>query len=201
MARAWLLAGGSERPGIVHRLDQGTSGALIVAKTDETYHRLSKMFARREVEKHYRALVWGRPAPPEGEIERPIGRSRSNPTQMSISGTRGKRRPALTIYRTEESLQGFALLAVRPHTGRTHQIRVHLQSVHHPIVGDTRYGGRPWRGVQDPLKRKALREFERLALHASDLRFVHPQTGCTLSLHAPMPADFRSLMTVLRQRR
>ncbi len=194
-------AGGSERPGIVHRLDQGTSGALVVAKTDEAYHCLSKMFARREVEKRYRALVWGRPAPPEGEIERSIGRSRSNPTRMTISGTRGRRRPALTLYRTEESLQGFALLEVRPHTGRTHQIRVHLQSIHHAVVGDTRYGGRPWKGVQDPLKRKALREFDRLALHASDLRFAHPATGQTLSLHAPMPPDFESLLAVLRQRR
>ena len=118
---------------------------------------------------------------------------------MTIEGTRGRRRPALTLYRTEESLQGFALLEVRPHTGRTHQIRVHLQSLHHPVVGDTRYGGRPWRGVQDPLKRKALREFDRLALHASHLSFPHPATGRTLKLRAALPQDFRELLTILRK--
>jgi len=191
-------AGGSQRPGIVHRLDKGTSGALVVAKTDEAYRSLAQMFARREVAKRYRALVWGRPNPPDGRIERSIGRSRTNPTRMTIGGTRGSRRPALTLYRTEESLQGFAMLEVRPHTGRTHQIRVHLQSIHHPIVGDTRYGGRPWRGVQEPLKRKALREFDRLALHASDLSFAHPSTGRALKVHAPLPADFENLLLILR---
>jgi 23S rRNA pseudouridine1911/1915/1917 synthase len=191
-------AGGRERPGIVHRLDRGTSGLLVVAKTDDAHRALSRMFAQREVQKSYRALVWGRPHPEEGRVERAIGRSRSNPTKMTIGASRGRRRPALTIYRTEEALPGFALLEVQPMTGRTHQIRVHLQSIHHPIVGDDRYGGRPWRGVLDPLKRKALREFDRLALHASDLAFRHPESGCMMRFHSPLDADLEALLTTLR---
>jgi 23S rRNA pseudouridine1911/1915/1917 synthase len=191
-------AGGVARPGIVHPLDGGTSGLLVVAKTDEAHRALSTAFARREVRKRYLALVWGRPSPPEGEIERAIGRNRDNPLKMSVSATRGKRRAASSTYRTLESMPGFALVEVKPLTGRTHQIRVHLQSINHPLVGDDRYGGRTWKGVQDPLKRKALRTFDRLALHAANLSFAHPTTAAPLDYHAPLPPEFETLLTALR---
>lgn len=191
--------GAPDRPGIVHRLDKGTSGILVVAKTAEAHAGLARAFAERRVDKRYRALVWGRPDPPAGCIERAIGRSRAHPLKMAVSGTRGRTRLAETRFDTVETVPGFALLDLWPRTGRTHQIRVHMQSIHHPIVGDEQYGGRAWRGVQDPLKRKALRLFERLALHASDLSFAHPVTGETLSFHAPLPADFEELLRALRR--
>jgi len=193
-------AGGTERPGIVHRLDRGTSGLMVVAKTDATHRALAEMFARREIEKSYLALVWGRPDPPEGCVERAIGRSRNNPTKMTIGVARGRRRAAVSFYRTVESLPGFALLAVRPRTGRTHQIRVHLQSIHHAVVGDEHYGGQPWHGVQDPLKRRALRQFDRLALHAAELAFTHPVGGRELRFRAPLGPDLAGLIEVLRSR-
>jgi 23S rRNA pseudouridine1911/1915/1917 synthase len=190
--------GAPDRPGIVHRLDLGTSGLLTVAKTDAAHARLARAFADREVRKGYRAIVWGHPDPATGSIERSIGRSVANPTRMAVRATRGRRRHARTAYRTLESLPGFAYLDVEPETGRTHQIRVHLESIRHPIVGDERYGGRAWRGVQDPLKRKALREFDRLALHALRLAFAHPATGKPLTFEAPLPAALTELLSVLR---
>ena len=198
LARGTPLAGrgAPDRPGIVHRLDQGTSGLLVVAKTDAAYDALSGAFARREVRKTYLALVWGRADPDRGTIKRPVGRSRSNPVKMAIAG-RGSR-AAVSHYRTRETLPGFSLLAVRPETGRTHQIRVHLQSIHHPVVGDSRYGGRQWRGVIDPKKRNTLRDFERLALHASELSFAHPATGDALTLTAGLPGEYETLLRVLR---
>ena len=193
--------GAPDRPGIVHRLDRDTSGLLVVACDDAAYRALSDAFARRVVRKRYRALVWGRPEPAADVIERPIGRSRANPTRMAVSALRGRARPALTRYRTLETPPGFALLEVEIETGRTHQIRVHFESIHHPVVGDERYGGRAWRGLQDPRKRKAVREFDRLALHATDLTFPHPTDGRSMSFHAPPPAQFESLLACLREKR
>ena len=190
-------AGGPDRPGIVHRLDQGTSGLLLVAKSDTAYRALSSAFAERRIQKRYIALVWGRPDPPEGSITRSISRSRTNRVKMSTSEPRG--RAAVSHFRTRESFPGFALLDVRPETGRTHQIRVHLESIHHPIVGDARYGGRMWKGLRDPLKRNAVREFQHLALHAARLTFEHPITGRRVSFAASLPARFEALLRVLRQ--
>jgi 23S rRNA pseudouridine1911/1915/1917 synthase len=191
--------GAPDRPGIVHRLDKGTSGVVVVAKSAEAHAGLAAAFAERRVTKQYRALVWGHPKPASGSIERSIGRSRSQPLKMAVRGTRGRTRVAETRYETKEILPGFALLDLWPRTGRTHQIRVHLQSIHHPIVGDEQYGGRAWRGVQDPLKRKAIREFDRLALHAADLSFSHPVTGVDLRFHAPLPPEFEALLRALRR--
>lgn len=190
--------GAPDRPGIVHRLDRETSGLLVVAKSDAAHRGLARALAARQVAKRYVALVWGRPDPAAGRIERAIGRSRASPVKMATRGTRGRTRHALTIYRTTESFPGFALLDLQLRTGRTHQIRVHLQSIHHPIVGDERYGGRRWRGVQDPRRRNALRDFGRLALHAAELRFAHPVTGRTLHLRAELPPEFERLLDVLR---
>jgi 23S rRNA pseudouridine1911/1915/1917 synthase len=190
-------AGGSDRPGIVHRLDRDTSGLLVVAKTDAAHRALASAFARREVDKTYLALVWGHPKPPSGRIERAIGRSRSDRTKMSVAGPRG--RPALSSYRTLETMPGFALLEVTIATGRTHQIRVHLLSLHHPVVGDTRYAGERWRGVPDPIKRKALRELPRLALHAAALGFRHPDRGEPMQFRSPLPEDLLALAAVLRK--
>jgi len=191
--------GAPDRPGIVHRLDRDTSGLLVVAKSDRAHRRLARAWAERRVAKRYVALVWGHPDPPAGRIERPIGRSRSTPLKMATRGTRGRTRPALTLYRTVETLPGIARLDLDLRTGRTHQIRVHLQSIHHPVVGDERYGGRQWRGVLDPLRRKALRELDRLALHAAELVFDHPVSGRPLHLRAELPADLERLLEVLRR--
>jgi 23S rRNA pseudouridine1911/1915/1917 synthase len=189
--------GGPDRPGIVHRLDRNTSGLLVVAKSDRAHRALAAAFAGREVEKTYHALVWGKPDPAEGVIERSIGRSRRDRTAMSVHAPRG--RHAVTRYVTVERLQGFALLEIGLQTGRTHQIRVHLQSIHHPVVGDDRYGGRQWKSVQDPVKRSALRRFDRHALHASELGFTHPVTGQDLRFRIGLTADIRDLLEVLRR--
>lgn len=189
--------GAPDRPGIVHRLDRETSGLLIVAKTEAAHEWLSQAFVRREIHKRYEALVWGHPTEEQGVIEKRIGRSRANPVKMAVGG-RGSR-DALTRYTTREQMRGFSLLTLYPETGRTHQIRVHLQSIHHAIVGDTRYGGAQWKGVQDPLKRNALRSFDRIALHASRLRFEHPATGCEITLRAALPAEFEALLDALRR--
>jgi 23S rRNA pseudouridine1911/1915/1917 synthase len=191
-------SGGPDRPGIVHRLDKGTSGLLIVAKTDLALHGLRTAFTRREIFKRYLALTWGQPDPAEGVINRSIGRSRGDPTKMAVRGTRGRMRPAISRFATLESLPGFGFMEIFPQTGRTHQIRVHFQSLNHPLVGDDRYGGRAWKGVQDLLKRKTLRDFNRLALHAADLKFEHPVTGGELTFNAELPAEFLELLEVLR---
>jgi 23S rRNA pseudouridine1911/1915/1917 synthase len=170
---------------------------MVVAKTDRAHLTIAKAFAEREVDKRYIALVWGHLRPEDGVIDRAIGRSRTNATKMTTTMTRGARRPALTEYETRRDYPGFALVDVHPHTGRTHQIRVHMQDVGHPLVGDDRYGGSSWRGVQDPLRRKALREFDRLALHASRLSFNHPSTGDRVSFESALPAPFLSLLTAL----
>jgi 23S rRNA pseudouridine1911/1915/1917 synthase len=192
-------AGGTDRPGIVHRLDRDTSGLLIVAKTDPAYHALRQAFALRTVRKQYLALVWGRPKASHGTIERAIGRSRGNATKMSVADTRGRARNALSTYRTVRELPGFTLLEVTPHTGRTHQIRVHVQSIGHPVVGDDRYGGRGWPGIQLAIKRNAVRDFKRLALHARRLAFEHPITGETLRLEAAVPPEFQALIDILSE--
>ena len=189
--------GGARRPGIVHRLDRETSGLLIVAKNDDAHLALSRAFASREIDKTYRVLVWGRPEPGKGTVERAIGRSRGDRTRMSVHVRGG--RAARTHYRTLRTLPGFALLEVNLETGRTHQVRVHMQSIHHPVVGDTRYGGRMWKGVQDPVKRKTLRLFDRLALHAFALAFRHPASGKTMRFESPLPEDFENLIAVLER--
>jgi 23S rRNA pseudouridine1911/1915/1917 synthase len=189
-------AGGSERPGIVHRLDKDTSGLLIVAKSDAAHRRLAAMFARREIAKTYLAVVWGRPLPSAGRIDDAIGRSRRDPTKMTVRAPRS--RDATTIYRTQETLPGATLLEIDLVTGRTHQIRVHFAARHHPVIGDTRYGGAPWKALRDPERRALYASFSRLALHAAKLAFAHPVTGAPIALSAPLPGDVVALIDALK---
>jgi 23S rRNA pseudouridine1911/1915/1917 synthase len=184
------------RPGIVHRLDRDTSGVIVAAKTEKAHYSIATMFSERKVQKTYHALVWGSLDPPEGQVDRSIGRSRTNPTKMEIGGIKSRR--ALTLYRTLETLPGFSWLEINLMTGRTHQIRVHLQSIHHPVVGDPVYGGIQWKGIQNPALRSALKKLNRQVLHASELSFNHPVTGEEVCFKAPFPPDLEQLLDVIR---
>jgi 23S rRNA pseudouridine1911/1915/1917 synthase len=188
--------GGVLRPGIVHRLDRGTSGLLVVAKDDETHRALARQFAGRAVEKEYLALVLGLPARPSGDIDAPIGRDPVHRQRMSTRAPRG--REARTSWTVVERLDGAALLRVRIHTGRTHQIRVHLASIGHPVAGDPVYGGTRTPSSRRAEARAVLRSLERPALHAARLAFTHPATGERLAFEAPLPRDLRAVLERLR---
>jgi len=179
--------GGELRPGIVHRLDKDTSGLMVVAKNDRVHLRLTAMFKNREVEKWYLAVVHGVPEPRAGRIILPIGRHPVHRQRM-MAGVPGGR-SAETFYRVREVFGQAALLEVRPFTGRTHQIRVHLSHLGHPIVGDALYGGRRPQGPRA----------ERQMLHAWRLSFKHPLTGEGLYFEAPPPQDFLELLEGLRK--
>ena len=167
--------GGDLRPGIVHRLDKDTSGLMLVAKNDETQTALSRMLKDREIEKHYRALAEGRMKEPEGEIDAPIDRSKKDRKKMAVDP---EGRPAVTRWKVLAEGRDCTLLDVRILTGRTHQIRVHLRSIHHPVCGDPLYGFE--KGVKVPC----------LMLHAYSLQFRHPRTGKEMTFQAPLPEDF-----------
>lgn len=167
--------GGELRPGIVHRLDKDTSGLMLVAKNDGTQAELSRMLKDREIEKHYRALAEGYFRDPEGEIDAPIDRSRKDRKKMAVDP---EGRPAVTRWKTLAEGKNCTLLDVRIMTGRTHQIRVHLRSIQHPVCGDPLYGYE--HGVKVPC----------LMLHAYSLSFRHPETGTKMSFQAPLPGDF-----------
>jgi 23S rRNA pseudouridine1911/1915/1917 synthase len=182
--------GHPRRPGVVHRLDLGTSGVLAVARTEPAYQRLTRAFAEREVGKLYLAIVYGRPDPPAGEIDAAIARDPKDRKRMTVRATCG--RPALTLYRTIAAVGGLALLELDLRTGRTHQIRVHLKSRGLPIVGDPVYGEARWRAFPSE-RRGCLRSFPRPALHAWRLTLPHPATGAALTFEAPLPADLGRL--------
>jgi 23S rRNA pseudouridine1911/1915/1917 synthase len=188
--------GGVLRPGIVHRLDRGTSGLIVVAKSDAAHQGLAAQFASRSVEKQYLAVVHGVPRPRTGTIDAPIGRHPVQRKKMSVSAPRG--RAARSSYAVEEALDGASLLRVRIHTGRTHQIRVHLASLGHPIVGDATYGGSRAPSSSTAAARAAIAAFPRPALHAAALAFDHPVTGERLSLEAALPEDIARLLLALR---
>ncbi len=187
--------GGERRPGIVHRLDKDTSGVMVVAKTEQALAALSDSFARRDLERHYLALCWGLPNPAAGEIEGAIGRDPRDRKRMAIVGHGGK--AARTGYVTQRAWgTAAALLACRLATGRTHQIRVHLASRGHPLVGDPVYLRRvpaAARGLDEGARRTLL-DFPRQALHAASLGFAHPRTGAPLRFETPLPADFAALL-------
>ncbi|RAI58215.1 RluA family pseudouridine synthase [Roseicella frigidaeris] len=190
--------GGEKRPGIVHRLDKDTSGVMVVAKTEVAHRALSLAFAERDLDREYLALVWGLPSPPSGQIEGAIGRHPTDRKRMAVVSRGGK--PALTHYATDRAWgTACALLRCRLATGRTHQIRVHLAEVGHPLVGDPVYLRRTpaaARGLPEPV-RQGLLAFPRQALHAATLGFRHPVTGQPLAFTAPPPADFVLLLTLL----
>ena len=167
--------GGELRPGIVHRLDKETSGLMLVAKNDETQEALSRMLKDREIEKHYRALAEGRMKEPEGEIDAPIDRSKRDRKKMAVDP---EGRPALTRWKVLAEGPACTLLDVHILTGRTHQIRVHLRSINHPVCGDELYGFE--KGVKVPC----------LMLHAYSLAFEHPRTHEKMAFTAPLPEDF-----------
>jgi 23S rRNA pseudouridine1911/1915/1917 synthase len=183
--------GGVLRPGIVHRLDRDTSGVIVVAKNDAAHNALAKQLKDRTVEKTYLALVEGTPKPAEGTIDAPIARDPRNRKKMAV--VEGGRE-AVTAYRVIERYGaqapspagGYALLEVRPKTGRTHQIRVHLAAIGHPIVGDRVYG-------------KPSKLVDRHFLHASSIVFMHPHTGRPAALQAPLPRDLQAALDALRR--
>lgn len=186
--------GGPGRPGIVHRLDRDTSGVLVVARTAEAYRRLAAAFAERRVGKRYLAVVYGDPEPPEGRIARPVGRHPQRRKQMAVT-PRG--RPAATGYRRLAAAASAALLELDLETGRTHQIRVHVKSIGHPLVGDPLYGEARWKNLPGGAAQTALRGFPRPALHAWRLELDHPGSGERLRFEAPVPADLAGLWRTL----
>ena len=183
--------GGVERPGIVHRLDKETSGALVVAKTDAAHRALADQFKARTVKKIYEALVWGRPRRPSGLIEGPIGRHPQARVKMVV---RPDGRAARTSFSVSATFGPVTLLEVHPETGRTHQIRVHLSFIGHPIVGDRLYGGRKLPPEAGGSVARALAAYGGLALHARRLAFAHPRTGEWSEFEAPRPQEMRDLL-------
>jgi 23S rRNA pseudouridine1911/1915/1917 synthase len=182
--------GGEQRPGIVHRLDMDTSGVLVVAKSEQAMSGLTHQFKSHLVQKEYMALVWGRVEPRTGHIETLIGRSTHDRKKMSTNPEVG--RQALTDYEVLEQFDDAAVLRVRIHTGRTHQIRVHLAHIGHPVIGDTVYGRARKADLPAPAERQML--------HAHQLAFEHPRTGQPLSFTAPVPEDFRALWRAFREK-
>jgi 23S rRNA pseudouridine1911/1915/1917 synthase len=178
------VGGEGIRPGIVHRLDRDTSGLLVVARDDRTLARLQSALRRRKIHRSYVALVRGRPPSRRGAIEAPIGRDRRDPTRVSLDSDVA--RPAVTHFAIAEALSGRTLLDVELETGRTHQIRVHLAAVGHPVVGDPVYGHGRELGL------------DRQFLHAARLRFTHPWSEQEVDVRSPLPADLASALDLAR---
>ncbi|WP_339704905.1 RluA family pseudouridine synthase [uncultured Sphingosinicella sp.] len=184
--------GGVARPGIVHRIDKDTSGLLVVAKTDLAHEGLAKQFATHSIGRRYLAVVAGRPSPPAGRIEGAIGRHPVHRKKMDIVSP-GKGKHAVTHYRTLQPLKDAALVECRLETGRTHQVRVHMASSGHPLLGDPLYG-RARASHRDILKSLG---FGRQALHARSLQLVHPRTQENLAFESPVPSDIQELIEAL----
>lgn len=176
---------GEVRPGIVHRIDKDTSGLLVVAKDNETHLALSQQFAVHSITRVYHTVVYGGFRDEEGSVESLIGRSAADRKKMAVVQKNGKY--AYTAYRVEARYQGFTHLSVRLKTGRTHQIRVHLASIGHPVAGDAVYG-----------PRKALAQLEGQCLHAKTLGFVHPKTGQYVEFDSPLPVYFTQFLQTLK---
>ncbi len=185
--------GGVARPGIVHRIDKDTSGLLVVAKSDVAHEGLARQFEDHSIERAYLALVAGNPMPPSGTVTGAIARSNTNRKKMALVAD-GRGKHAVTHFATLERFAAAALVECRLETGRTHQVRVHMTSLGHPLLGDPAYGRTP------PKLKPLLAEhkFERQALHAKVLGFVHPVTGEQLRFESPLPADMAGLLVDLR---
>ena len=193
------LAGinGVLRPGVVHRLDKDTSGVMVVAKDDEAFHHLTKQFKNRTVDKVYLAIVYGKFNKDEGLIDSSIGRHPSQRKRMSTRTKRG--RSAITRWRKIEEFDSCTLLEIFPQTGRTHQIRVHLSSIGHPVLGDPLYGrkGRPG-AIHDTILKECVKKLNRQALHAQRLEFTHPRAGDRVPFASPVPEDMKEVLECLR---
>lgn len=182
-------AGAPLRPGIVHRLDKNTSGLIAAAKSDNTYLSLVKQLKKRQVKRYYQALVVGGFKELSGEIIAPIGRSQTNRQKMAVLPIKGRK--AVTRFKVIKQFSGFALVEVSLETGRTHQIRVHMRFINHPVVGDAIYGGGKY-GRNLGISRQFL--------HAWKLEFVHPQTNKRLSFTSPLPKDLADALFILEKR-
>ncbi len=210
---------GKLRPGIVHRLDRDTSGALVIAKNNQVHHRLSRQFEQREVTKEYRAIVWNVPQLDRDFIETHIRVDPKHREKMAVCGPGGNARDAVTFYEVVERFRGFSLMRLLPKTGRTHQLRVHMQHLGHTIVADRAYGARRELRMSDLVALGADAEvkttkngsnqtesddrddvlIDRQALHALRLEFCHPQDGRRLAFEAPLPDDFVRTLDALRK--
>ena len=177
--------GPSERPGIVHRLDKETSGVMVAALTQEAYTHLQHQFKAREVDKHYQGLVWGKFSSQEGKISWPLGRHVRHGKRISVK-TR-KPREAETLFKVCQTFRRFALLEIKPVTGRMHQIRVHLAASGHPVVGDALYG-----------RRRKKSSCPRLFLHADRLEFTHPFTQERVEYSSPLPQDLQEFLNMVK---
>jgi 23S rRNA pseudouridine1911/1915/1917 synthase len=186
--------GGASRPGIVHRLDVGTSGLIVVAKTDRAHLNLAEQFESRSVMKDYTAMVYGAVKDDSGKIEAPIGRDPRNRVKMAV--TRDGRQ-ATTLYSVVERFDEFSLLDVEIKTGRTHQIRVHLAHIKHPVVADSTYGAGRANSIKSAKLRAEAGRLDRPFLHAARLGFAHPVTGERMEFTAPLPAELRAFLDLV----
>jgi len=187
--------GGELRPGIVHRLDKDTSGVMLIAKHDEAHRKLTANWNTDLVKKEYLAVVYGTPSNDRGTVDAPLGRDPRDRKRMAVVAD-GRR--AVTDYEVAERLRYASLVRCRLRTGRTHQIRVHMKHLGHPIIGDPAYSGPQWRGIPDRKLQRAIERFPRQALHAARLTFAHPRTGESVTVEAPVPEDMRELVALLR---
>ena len=188
------------RPGIVHRLDKDTSGAIVIAKNDKSHQHLSQQFAERKVKKTYKAIAWGS-VPKKGEIEGLIGRHPANRKAFKMVNNLG--RESLTRFMVDEQLLPLSFVTLYPKTGRTHQIRVHLKSIGHPILGDEIYGGgkkmiKSFHVKYTQLLNRLFKNMNRVALHAEKLEITHPTTGNKMRFQAPIPDDMVNALNLLR---
>ena len=189
------------RPGIVHRLDKNTSGLLVVAKNDSSHRFLARQFETREIIRTYQALVWGAPNEDTGEISTLIDRKASDRKKMSVSTERGK--PAVTTFNIIRRYLYFSMLELQLRTGRTHQIRVHLKHIHHPVFGDPEYDGRRSQMGRIPSADRGyvislLAKLDRQALHARRLSFIHPLSEKRISFDSDLPEDISGVVVALR---
>ena len=193
--------GGVKRPGIVHRIDKDTSGVIVVAKSDAAHSGLSELFQKHDIERLYQAIIWGRPNPIDGSIEGNIGRHPVQRKKMTVVGMNAGKH-AITHYKIIKSLSMAAsLIECRLETGRTHQIRVHMTSMGHPLIGDQTYGNPTKNRLANLSKETQLftRNFPRQALHAKSLGFIHPVSGEKLHFEAKIPDDMQMLINILQQ--
>ena len=179
--------GGKKRPGIIHRLDKDTTGAIVIAKSDKVHRKLSNQFKQRDVKKVYRAIVKGIPNHVKAKIEAPIGRDPKDRKKMAVVKRNSKK--AISIYEIISTYQGYSELEIEILTGRTHQIRAHLEFLEHPIIGDNKYGGKVNLPVNVP----------RQMLHANRLKFNHPETNEIIDIIAPVFNDYEVVLNYLKK--